>query len=172
MAYEINTSPIKEILQLFLMKHYTHNFKKLVNFKVAIKEMYKRIPWQLDALPSRSVAHTLGTTGLDRMVLITRWFVNNELETLWKNQSRLNMKLNSNICLMGQHATTEIFNQDRWSLPMNLKMGLLYMKREYYSSYGSMQSHTASHLLTATVAKFSVPPALMTSIVNCTYFLP
>jgi len=67
--YEINTSPIKEILQLVLTKHYPLNFKKLVNFKVAIKEMYTSIPWQLVALPSGSVEHTLGTTGLDCMVL-------------------------------------------------------------------------------------------------------
>jgi hypothetical protein len=39
---------------------------------------------------------------------------------------------------------------------MKLNMGLLYMKREYYRSYGSMQSHTASYLLTATDAKFAI----------------
>jgi hypothetical protein len=42
---QINKSPIKEIQRLFLTKYWSLNLKKLINFKVAITEMYQRIPW-------------------------------------------------------------------------------------------------------------------------------
>lgn len=49
---------------------------------------------------------------------------------------------------------------------------ILYIQREYYTSYGSMQSHTASYLPIATDAKFLVPSTLMTSILNLTFSFP
>ena len=53
--------------------------------------------------------------------------------------------------------------------PHEFEHGLLYMKLEYYRSYGSMQSHT--YPLTTRDSKFSVPSALMTSKMNLTNFL-
>jgi hypothetical protein len=40
--------------------------KKSVHFKVAITEMYPRMPWQLVADPLGSAEHTLVTSGLDQ----------------------------------------------------------------------------------------------------------
>jgi hypothetical protein len=40
----MNMSLIKEVLQLFLTKHF-YNLKKVIKFKVGITEMYPRIPW-------------------------------------------------------------------------------------------------------------------------------
>ena len=36
-----------------------------MNFTEAIKETYRRIPWELDAEPFGSADHTLGTTVID-----------------------------------------------------------------------------------------------------------
>jgi hypothetical protein len=60
----ISISPIKEAPRLFLTKHYSFN-KKIVNFKLAVKEMYPQILWELVVDPLGSAGQTLGTTALD-----------------------------------------------------------------------------------------------------------
>jgi hypothetical protein len=61
----MNISTIKEVAQLFLTKHYS--FNKKINLKVAIIEMYPRLPWELEANPFGSAEHTVGTTGPDQL---------------------------------------------------------------------------------------------------------
>jgi hypothetical protein len=51
--------PIKEVPRLFLAKH-SFNFKK-VNFKVAVTELYPRIPLEVVAEPLESAGVHLGT---------------------------------------------------------------------------------------------------------------
>jgi hypothetical protein len=65
----VNTSPIKEFPRLFLTK-IMPLIRKQVNFKVAIIEMYPRIPWELVADPLGSTEHSMGTTALERHSLL------------------------------------------------------------------------------------------------------
>ena len=46
----------------YFEQNITPLIKKLVNFKVAITEMYPRIPWELVADHLGSVEHSLATT--------------------------------------------------------------------------------------------------------------
>jgi len=55
-------SPVKEVIQLFSIKHWPFNLRKSVNFKVPTTEMYTQIPWQLVEDLLGSAEQTLRTT--------------------------------------------------------------------------------------------------------------
>jgi hypothetical protein len=57
----VPTSTFHKILLYSYSGQHSCTLKKLVNFSVAITEMYPRIAWELDADPLGSAKHTLVT---------------------------------------------------------------------------------------------------------------